>query len=43
LGFPVFDKISKDTIKKREILIINGRNIHAEGGLIDKGFVVFKG
>ena len=43
LGFPVFDKIGKDTIRKREILIINGRNIHAEGDLIDEGFVVFKG
>jgi len=43
LGFPVFDKISKDTIKKREVLILNGRNIRAEGDLIDEGFVVFKG
>lgn len=43
LGFPVFDKISKESIKQKEILVLNGRDIHAEGDLIDDGFVIFKG
>ncbi len=43
LGFPVYDKISKEQITSKEILILKGRNIKAEGDLIDDGFVVFKG
>lgn len=43
LGFPVFDKIGKEQITSKELLFLNGRNIQAEGDLIDDGFVVFKG
>ncbi|MCD8416145.1 GIY-YIG nuclease family protein [Tenacibaculum dicentrarchi] len=43
LGFPVFDKIGKEQITSKELLLLNGRNIKAEGDLIDDGFVVFKG
>lgn len=43
LGFPVYDKIGKEQIKSKELLFLNGRNIKAEGDLIDDGFVVFKG
>lgn len=43
LGFPVFDKINKETITQKEILTIKGDNLYAEGDLIDDGFVVFKG
>lgn len=43
LGFPVYDKVGKEQIKSKELLFLNGRNIKAEGNLIDDGFVVFKG
>ena len=43
LGFPVFEKVSKEQISSKELLILNGRDIKAEGDLIDDGFVVFKG
>jgi hypothetical protein len=43
LGFPVFDKINKDSVTKKEILTLKGENLYAEGDLIDDGFVVFKG
>jgi len=43
LGFPVYDKIGKEQITSKELLFLNGRNIKAEGDLIDDGFVVFKG
>ncbi|WP_242921783.1 GIY-YIG nuclease family protein [Pontibacter liquoris] len=43
LGFPVFDKISKESITKKELLTLKGDNLYAEGDLIDDGFVVFKG
>lgn len=43
LGFPVYDKIGKEQITSKELLFLNGRNINAEGDLIDDGFVVFKG
>ncbi|MEM9983566.1 MAG: GIY-YIG nuclease family protein [Bacteroidota bacterium] len=42
LGFPVYDKISKEQITPKKLLILKGRNIKAEGGLIDDGFVVFQ-
>lgn len=42
-GFPVFDKIGKEQMETKELLILNGRKIKAEGDLIDDGFVVFKG
>lgn len=43
LGFPIFDEVSKKLVDKSEILLLNGRDIKAEGDLIDDGFVVFKG
>ncbi|WP_299706371.1 GIY-YIG nuclease family protein [uncultured Pontibacter sp.] len=43
LGFPVFDKINKESITKKELLMLKGDNLYAEGDLIDDGFVVFKG
>lgn len=43
LGFPVYEKIGKEQITSKELLFLNGRNITAEGDLIDDGFVVFKG
>lgn len=43
LGFPMYEKISKDQISSNELLFLNGRDIRAEGDLIDDGFVVFKG
>ena len=43
LGYPVFDSVNKNNIKRTEILKINGRGIIAEGDLIDDGFVVFRG
>lgn len=43
LGFPVYDKVGKEQITSKELLLLNGRNIKAEGDLIDDGFVVFKG
>ncbi|WP_199688420.1 GIY-YIG nuclease family protein [Pontibacter oryzae] len=43
LGFPVFDKITKESITKKELLMLKGDNLYAEGDLIDDGFVVFKG
>lgn len=43
LGFPVYDKIGKEQVTSKELLFLNGRNIKAEGDLIDDGFVVFKG
>lgn len=43
LGFPVYDKVSKEQVTSKELLFLNGRNISAEGDLIDDGFVVFKG
>lgn len=43
LGFPVFEKVSKEFITSRELLFLEGRNVKAEGDLIDDGFVVFKG
>jgi len=42
LGFPVYDKVGKEQIKSKEMLLLSGRNIKAEGDLIDDGFVVFK-
>lgn len=43
LGFPVYDKVGKEQITSKEVLYLKGRNINAEGDLIDEGFVVFKG
>jgi hypothetical protein len=43
LGFPVFDKIDKQQSNSKELFQLNGRDIRAEGNLIDEGFVVFKG
>lgn len=43
LGFPVYDKVGKEQVTSKELLFLNGRNIKAEGDLIDDGFVVFKG
>lgn len=43
LGFPVYDKITKEQTSARELLFLKGRNVKAEGDLIDDGFVVFKG
>jgi len=43
LGFPVYDKIGKEQVTSKELLFLNGRNVKAEGDLIDDGFVVFKG
>ena len=43
LGYPVFDKVSKEQVASKEILVLKGINIKAEGDLIDDGFVVFKG
>lgn len=43
LGYPVFDKISKEAISNQELLILKGQDVYAEGDLIDDGFVVFKG
>ena len=43
LGFPVYDKVGKELITPKELLLLNGRNVKAEGDLIDDGFVVFKG
>ncbi|MFD1314273.1 GIY-YIG nuclease family protein [Namhaeicola litoreus] len=43
LGFPVFDKVGKEQITSKELLFLKGRDINAEGDLIDDGFVVFKG
>ncbi|AXT20994.1 DUF4357 domain-containing protein [Flavobacteriaceae bacterium AU392] len=42
LGFPVYDKVGKEQITSKGLLILKGRNIKAEGDLIDDGFVVFK-
>ncbi|MFL1011315.1 GIY-YIG nuclease family protein [Flavisericum labens] len=43
LGFPVYEKVGKEQTTSKELLILKGRNINAEGDLIDDGFVVFKG
>ncbi len=45
LGFPVFDPISRTqvTLKEEEIFSIRGKEVLAEGNLIDDGFVVYKG
>ena len=43
LGYPVFDKVSRETTTPKELFIINARNTHAEGNLVDDGFVVFSG
>lgn len=43
LGFLVYDKVGKEQITSKELLFLNGRNVVAEGDLIDDGFVVFKG
>lgn len=43
LGFPIFDTISRQSVAHRDVLIIAGRGVRAEGDLIDDGFVVFKG
>jgi hypothetical protein len=43
LGFPVYDKVGKEQVTSKELLFLNGRNVKAEGDLIDDGFVVFKG
>ncbi len=43
LGFPVYDKIGKEQATSKGLLFLNGRNVKAEGDLIDDGFVVFKG
>ena len=43
LGFPVYDKVGKEQVTSKDLLFLNGRNIKAEGDLIDDGFVVFKG
>ncbi|WP_218972546.1 GIY-YIG nuclease family protein [Pontibacter ramchanderi] len=43
LGFPVFDRINRETITHKELLSLRGDNVYAEGDLIDDGFVVFKG
>ncbi len=43
LGFPVYEKVGKEFIHEKEILYLKGRDIKAEGDLIDDGFVVFKG
>lgn len=42
LGFPVYDKVGKEQTSSKELFILKGRNIKAEGNLIDDGFVVFK-
>lgn len=43
LGFPVFEKIGRDAVAQKEVFTISGKNVKAEGDLIDEGFVVFKG
>jgi hypothetical protein len=43
LGYPVYEKVGKELITSKELLILSGRNVKAEGDLIDDGFVVFKG
>lgn len=43
LGFPVYEKISKEQIASKELMFLTGRGIKAEGDLIDDGFVIFKG
>lgn len=43
LGFPVFEKVGKSQNPNKEFFYLKGRNIKAEGDLIDEGFVVFKG
>ena len=44
LGFPLFESIAKEIVvdKLSEAFMLKGK-IHAEGDLIDEGFVVFKG
>ncbi len=41
LGYPVFDKESRETTPPEETFAINRRSIRAEGSLVDDGFVVF--
>lgn len=43
LGFPVYESVAKSEVNEKEIMFLNGRDIRAEGDLIDDGFVVFKG
>lgn len=43
LGFPIFEKISREQITAKEVLVLIRKDIKAEGDLIDDGFVVFKG
>jgi len=43
LGFLVYDKVSKEQITSKELMFLSGRNVKAEGDLIDDGFVIFKG
>lgn len=43
LGYPVFDKVSRETSTQKQLFVINARNTHAEGNLVDDGFVVFSG
>ena len=43
LGYPLFEKLSKEQVAPKELLYLKGKKIYAEGDLIDDGFVVFKG
>lgn len=43
LGFPVYDKVGKEQVTPKDLLLLKGRNVKAEGDLIDDGFVVFTG
>lgn len=45
LGFPLFESISRTiaTTKGKDIYMIKGKEIIADGNFIDDGFVVFKG
>ncbi|MGY6647741.1 GIY-YIG nuclease family protein [Wenyingzhuangia sp. IMCC45574] len=43
LGFPVYEEISKQEEITQDLFYLNGREVKAEGDLINEGFVVYKG
>jgi len=43
LGFPIFEEIRKSALKAKELLFCKGKNVTAQGEMINDGFVILKG
>jgi hypothetical protein len=43
LGYPIFEEISKASVKEKQLLYCKGKDAIAEGDMSNEGFIVFKG